>query len=234
MPPMNRRRFLGGLSALALPAQAREPGAPQRREFVAPHMGTLWRLVFFDDDESRARAARDAAWARLTELNARLSDYLDRQRTLAPLPRRTARVAQRRPASRADRRAPPGRTDRRRVRRHRRPPGPALARGAPGKGAARPRQPSRRRGRSSTGAPSSSRRTPPSFAPATAGSTSAASAKDLPRTKCCASCVNRHGLDAVLIDAGGGVSVGAPPPGQSGWTAGIAPQSDDDPGVTLT
>jgi thiamine biosynthesis lipoprotein len=74
---MNRRRFLGGLSALALPAQAREPHPAQRREFVAPHMGTLWRLVFFENDEARARLGRDAAWDRLTTLNARLSDYLD-------------------------------------------------------------------------------------------------------------------------------------------------------------
>lgn len=74
---MNRRHLLKlGFSALAAGVQA-EDARPQRREFVAPHMGTLWRLVFFEDDEAVAKAARDAAWARLEELNVRLSDYRD-------------------------------------------------------------------------------------------------------------------------------------------------------------
>lgn len=75
---MNRRRFVqAGMCALALPAHAEPPRLPQRREFVAPHMGTLWRLVFFEDDAAKAQAARRAAWARLEELNARLSDYAE-------------------------------------------------------------------------------------------------------------------------------------------------------------
>jgi len=77
---MRRRHFLTtGITALALSAQA-QAGAiiatpPQRREFVAPHMGTLWRLVFFENDPVKARDARDAAWSRLSDLNAKLSDY---------------------------------------------------------------------------------------------------------------------------------------------------------------
>lgn len=72
---VNRRQLLKlGFTAFAARVQAAGKGA-QRREFVAPHMGTLWRLVFFENDEAKAKTARDAAWERLAQLNERLSDY---------------------------------------------------------------------------------------------------------------------------------------------------------------
>ena len=69
---MTRRQLLaGGITALALPVQAwSETAVPQRREYVAPHMGTLWRLVFFENDPARARAARDAAAVELAAVSA--------------------------------------------------------------------------------------------------------------------------------------------------------------------
>jgi thiamine biosynthesis lipoprotein len=44
----------------------------------------------------------------------------------------------------------------------------------------------------------------------------------------------RHGLDSVLIDAGGGVSVGAPPPGQSAWSAAIEATDEGAEPVALS
>ena len=46
-----------------------------RFEFSQPHMGTTVRVVLYARDESEARAAADAAFARIAELDARLSDY---------------------------------------------------------------------------------------------------------------------------------------------------------------
>jgi thiamine biosynthesis lipoprotein len=232
MPPMKRRRFLGGLSALALPAQAREPGAPQRREFVAPHMGTLWRLVFFDDDEARARAARDAAWARLTELNARLSDYLD-DSELSRLARdgrlespsddlRRALTASRRLSELTD-----GAFDItvgplvrlwRVARKEKSLPGTdaiAATRALVDWRAVELTEDAAvfrtRGGRLDLGG----------------------IGKGFAQDEVLRLLRERHGIDAALIDAGGGVSVGAPPPGQSAWTAGLATQRETDAGVTL-
>jgi thiamine biosynthesis lipoprotein len=70
------------VSAAALPAQAPPPTTPlaaepamQRYEFVAPHMGTLWRLVFFSAQEKPAHEACDAVWRLLDRIEAALSDY---------------------------------------------------------------------------------------------------------------------------------------------------------------
>lgn len=232
MPLMNRRRFVGGLSALALPAQAREPAAPQRREFVAPHMGTLWRLVFFDDNEVRARTARDAAWSRLTELNARLSDYLD-DSELSRLSRhgrlespsddlRRVLTAARRLSELTDGAfdvtvGPVVRLWRGARKEKSLPDSDAIA-------AARALVDWRavevtreaavfhtRGGRLDLGG----------------------IGKGFAQDEVLRLLRERHGIDAALVDAGGGVSVGAPPPGQSGWAAGLATRDETDAGVTL-
>ncbi len=75
-------RFLRGLTLIAAislradlpPAPPADPAWP-RFEFVAPHMGTLFRIVLFAPDAPRAQAAAAAAFARVAELNRILSDY---------------------------------------------------------------------------------------------------------------------------------------------------------------
>jgi thiamine biosynthesis lipoprotein len=63
------------LACLALlPALADEP-ALKRYEFSEPHMGTLFRIVVFAKDEGAAREATKAAFARVAQLNAIMSDY---------------------------------------------------------------------------------------------------------------------------------------------------------------
>ncbi len=47
----------------------------ERFEFSEPHMGTSARIVLYADDEATARALAARAFARVAELDARLSDY---------------------------------------------------------------------------------------------------------------------------------------------------------------
>jgi FAD:protein FMN transferase len=49
--------------------------ALQRYEFTQPHMGTTFRIVLYADDRARAERASEAAFARIAELDRRLSDY---------------------------------------------------------------------------------------------------------------------------------------------------------------
>lgn len=50
--------------------------APLKRyEYVQKHMGTAFRIVFYAPDQSCADAASSAAFSRISELNAKLSDY---------------------------------------------------------------------------------------------------------------------------------------------------------------
>lgn len=83
-------------SVLAAPASAPSAsgtaGTPRRLEFVAPHMGTLFRIVLFAADETDARAAATAAFARVGELNRLMSDY-DPQSELMRLERQPAGTA---------------------------------------------------------------------------------------------------------------------------------------------
>lgn len=62
------------LCALHTAAHAGEP-AVQRFEFVEVHMGVDFRLVFYAPDADSANRAAQAAFARVAELDARLSDY---------------------------------------------------------------------------------------------------------------------------------------------------------------
>jgi thiamine biosynthesis lipoprotein len=51
------------------------PQPLQRFEFSEPHMGTSARVILYAPDEGQARGAAAAAFARIAELDARLSDY---------------------------------------------------------------------------------------------------------------------------------------------------------------
>lgn len=231
---MRRRHFLTrGLAALALPAPALEPSAPQRREFVAPHMGTLWRLVFFDDDVDHARTARDAAWARLTELNARLSDYLD-DSELSRLARdgrlegpsddlRQVLVAAQTLAE-----ATNGAFDI--------TVGPLVRLW---------RSARREKSLPSAAAVTAAQALVDWRAVELTGSAAAfhtrggrldlgGIAKGFAQDEVLRLLRDRHSLEAVLIDAGGGLSVGAAPPGQPGWTAGIDTGNEAEASATLT
>ena len=60
------------LLASIITAQAAGPGM---FEAVEPHMGTLFRIKLYAADEQQASAAFHAAFARIAELDATLSDY---------------------------------------------------------------------------------------------------------------------------------------------------------------
>src|SRR5262245_33257128 len=49
--------------------------APSRYEFESKHMGTIFRIVLHASDESTAKKAADAAFARVKELDDCMSDY---------------------------------------------------------------------------------------------------------------------------------------------------------------
>lgn len=70
------------------PAQVTESKALQRFEYVAPKMGTVFRIVLYAPDKAVADSAADAAWARVDQLNALLSDY-DPSSELSKLGQRT-------------------------------------------------------------------------------------------------------------------------------------------------
>jgi len=60
----------------------------QRFEYVAPKMGTVFRMVMYAPDQATADKASAAAWARVDQLNAMLSDY-DPNSELSKLGQRT-------------------------------------------------------------------------------------------------------------------------------------------------
>lgn len=67
---------MGGLlAAQPAPAAARGAEPLARHEFSQPHMGTTFRLVLFASSSERAARAAAAAFARVAELDAALSDY---------------------------------------------------------------------------------------------------------------------------------------------------------------
>jgi thiamine biosynthesis lipoprotein len=63
------------LFAGLLGVNAVQPVKLQRFEFTEPHMGTKARIVLYATDEATAKKAAKAAFARIAELNAILSDY---------------------------------------------------------------------------------------------------------------------------------------------------------------
>lgn len=52
-----------------------QPSPLQRYTFAEPHMGTTFRIILYAPDEATATKAAKAAFARIAELNAILSDY---------------------------------------------------------------------------------------------------------------------------------------------------------------
>ncbi|MFN0129508.1 MAG: FAD:protein FMN transferase [Verrucomicrobiales bacterium] len=206
--------------------------APQRREFVAPHMGTLWRLVFFHDDADRARVARDDAWDRLTQLDARLSDFrpeselsrLARDGTLASPSDDLRRVlAAARTLSEATDGAfditvgPVVRLWRTARREKRLPSAPELA-----------------AARALVGWQAVEVHESEAIFRTRGGSLDLGGiAKGFAQDEVLQVLRERHGLDSALVDAGGGVSVGAPPPGQSVWSAAIEASAEESESVTL-
>jgi FAD:protein FMN transferase len=72
-------RFVWSVTLLAVSLHAETPPAAaalSRYEFVAPHMGTLFRIVLFAGDPADAQDAAKAAFARIAELDRLLSDYV--------------------------------------------------------------------------------------------------------------------------------------------------------------
>ena len=63
------------LFAGLLGVNAVQPRKLGRFEFIEPHMGTTFRIVLYAGDEATANKAAKAAFARVAELNAIMSDY---------------------------------------------------------------------------------------------------------------------------------------------------------------
>jgi FAD:protein FMN transferase len=66
---------LTALTCISCTAQPNAGAGAQRFEFDRPLMGTRFRLVFYADDATHAQAAADAAFARIDQLNHVMSDY---------------------------------------------------------------------------------------------------------------------------------------------------------------
>src|SRR4051794_14619704 len=66
--------FLLLLTGLGSFPETAQP-ALQRFEFAQNHMGTQFRIVLYAPDEATAKKASDAAFARIAELDAIMSDY---------------------------------------------------------------------------------------------------------------------------------------------------------------
>lgn len=79
MAPLRAIASLALLLALASVVRADAPAALARQEFVAPHMGTLFRIVLYapEAEAAAARTAVQAAFARVAALNRVFSDYDD-------------------------------------------------------------------------------------------------------------------------------------------------------------
>ena len=111
-----------------------------RFEFEETHMASPFKIVLYSTDPATARRASRAAFDRIAALNTILSDY-DPESELSRLSQSAGKQpvsGQRRPLRRARAFADDVRAIRRRVRRHDRAGGPALAASAPRPQAAGP------------------------------------------------------------------------------------------------
>ena len=76
---MNGRGTVLGLLivVIGVPAAAHRADPDLTRfEFIEPHMGTQFRIVLYAADDATAKQASRAAFRRVTDLNATMSDYL--------------------------------------------------------------------------------------------------------------------------------------------------------------
>ena len=78
-------------AAIAAVAPVRATAPPIRVETSAPHMGTLVRITLYAESKAAGDAAAAAAFARIAEIDARLSDYRD-DSEVAALSRAAAQV----------------------------------------------------------------------------------------------------------------------------------------------
>ncbi|MCY3022750.1 MAG: FAD:protein FMN transferase [Planctomycetota bacterium] len=72
--PGTRIPFLLGLFVFFVVNTA-VAGEPQRFQFAQGHMGALFRIVLYAPDETLAKKASDAAFARIAQLDGIMSDY---------------------------------------------------------------------------------------------------------------------------------------------------------------
>ncbi len=64
------------LASISNPVSAEMTGNGSRFVFESPHMGTLFRITIYSDDFERAREAADSSFQRVEVLNTIFSDYL--------------------------------------------------------------------------------------------------------------------------------------------------------------
>lgn len=77
LSPMDRLSLLGFVGVLLLGGCQSPTAKPvtQRFEFQQPHMGTLFAIALYATNEVSARAAADAAFAKVATLNQMMTDY---------------------------------------------------------------------------------------------------------------------------------------------------------------
>jgi thiamine biosynthesis lipoprotein len=77
LKPIGLLVFLGaiGCGGLVGCRSVSEPAASARFEFQQPHMGTLFTITLYATNEVFARAATDAAFAKVATLNQMMTDY---------------------------------------------------------------------------------------------------------------------------------------------------------------
>jgi thiamine biosynthesis lipoprotein len=71
---MSWKNAASGLLGLIVAASTNF-AAPERLEYIEPHMGTLFRIVLYPPDPAIAKAATRAAFDRIAALNRIMSDY---------------------------------------------------------------------------------------------------------------------------------------------------------------
>lgn len=220
---------------LALPAACAASGELQRFEFARPAMGTRFRIVLYAGDARRAEAAAAAAFARIDELEARLSDWRE-ESELSRLSRRSDEAAPAGPievsadlarvlaAAQRLARATGGAFDptvgpmvalwRRARRQGELPDDAALARARAAVGHEKLRVDEARR-EVVLGARGMR---------LDLGGIAKGDALDQ-----ALAVVRSHGLERALLVGGGDVRAGAPPPGRSGWTVALAEPDGSEP-----
>ncbi|MBK8979347.1 MAG: FAD:protein FMN transferase [Planctomycetes bacterium] len=227
------------LLTVLLPGCATAPPALERFAFEAPHMGTAVRIVAFATDRTQAERAAAAAFARIAALDAMLSDYRPTS-DLSELPRRAfpapATVA---PElfdvlARAQRIAaltdgafdvtigPAVRLWRRAVRQRELPTAERLA-------GARARIGWRNVELLADAGSPRVRLALPDMQLDLGGIAKGFAAREA------LAALAAHGVDRALVDAGGDLALGAPPPGRRGWIVGLVPLEETTiaPGRTI-